>query len=60
MMKDLEVVVAKIFQQIMDSKVKSQSKVARKERAYKAEEASATSSSTLKSPTTVSFDDQVS
>ncbi|KAH0252017.1 hypothetical protein KCU91_g19053, partial [Aureobasidium melanogenum] len=60
MMKDLEVVVAKIFQQIMDTKAKSQSKVARKERAYKAEETSATGSSTSKSPTTVSFDDQVS
>jgi hypothetical protein len=57
MMKDLEVVVAKIFQQIMDSKAKSQSKVARKERAYKAEEASATGSSTSKSPIIVSFDD---
>ena len=60
MMKDLEVVVAKIFQQIMDGKAKGQSKVARKERAYKAEEASATGSSASKSPTTVSFDDQVS
>ena len=43
----------------MDTKAKSQSNVARKERAYKVEETSITSSSTLKSPIIVLFNDQV-
>ncbi|OBW64777.1 MAG: Nucleotide-diphospho-sugar transferase [Aureobasidium pullulans] len=59
-MKDLEAVVARVFTQIMEDKAKVQTKVARKERAYRAEETSTVSSATSKSPTAVSFDDQVS
>jgi hypothetical protein len=59
-MKDLEAVVAKVFSQIMENKTKVQTKVARREKAYKAEETSSTNSATSKSPTAVSFDDQVS
>jgi len=59
-MKDLEAVVARVFTQIMEDKAKVQTKVARKERAYKAEETSTVSSATSKSPIAVSFDDQVS